>query len=492
MGYEIDTREFTQQDYQRFQDRLLDQLEELRALLASHSFGQGPGSIGAELELSITDQQGRALAINQDIQSRVNDPLLALELNRFNLEYNLTPVAAAGMPFSALETEICAVLGMLNDAAAEQGGKVVPIGILPTLKRSDFGVKAMTNQSRYHVLTRELRRLRGRMFAVRINGPEPISLRAQDVSLEGANTSLQLHYRVTPQRFADLFNAMQLVTPLLLAVGSNSPFLLGHRLWHETRVPLFKQAIDGRPRNARDQQLPSRVDFGTGWVRRGAYELFAETVHLHPPLIPLCRDVPSNNGEAPELFELRLHQGTVWPWNRAIYDPADGGHIRIEMRALPSGPSPCDMVANAALAIGLAEALSDDIEQLIPGLPFATMDFNFYRAAECGIGAQLLWPDPDGHPRLTPRPVKEIVQGLLPRAAQGLQQIGVDQQEISFYLDIISKRLELSATGARWQMRQVKRLSQRQKRHRALSTMLHHYMRNVAENQPVANWGELR
>jgi hypothetical protein len=49
----------------------------------------------------------------------------------------------------------------------------------------------------------------------------------------------------------------------------------------------------------------------------------------------------------------------VWRWNRAIYDPASGGHLRIEMRALPAGPTVIDMLANAAFLIGLSLWLAE-------------------------------------------------------------------------------------------------------------------------------------
>ena len=84
---------------------------------------------------------------------------------------------------------------------------------------------------------------------------------------------------------------------------------------------------------------------------------------------------------APTLAELRLHQGTVWLWNRPVYDNLGGGHLRIEMRALPAGPTAVDMVANAAFLIGLAEGLRPHINELLPGLPFPRAEYNFYRAA---------------------------------------------------------------------------------------------------------------
>lgn len=496
MGLEITKSEFTAREFRQFRAKLGGNLEALDQLLAAPAFGQGPATMGAELEIYIVDKQGRPLSVNHQILDQFDDPQLTLELNRYNLEYNLSPVPAQGKPFSAIEQEISTVLRRLNEVAADHCGQVVPIGILPTLKRRHFGPHAMTDQSRYHALTKALAKMRGELFCIRINGPEPISLRSRDVTLEGANTSLQLHYRVVPERFADLYNALQIATPVALACAVNSPILLGQRLWHETRIPLFKHAIDGRTRDVRESHLPSRVSYGNGWVRHGAYELFAEAVNMHQPILPICNGEDAletlQSGMLPSLFELRLHQGTVWPWNRPIFDDADGGHLRIEMRALPAGPTPCDMMANAAFLIGLAEGLSNEVEHLMPAIPFRTVAYNFYRAAEHGMGAQLLWPDKTFGEPLQSVSAVELAQSLMPVAEEGLLQVGVDKAEVRRYLGIIRQRLKLQQTGASWQLKQFKRLLRTEVRHRALTHMVREYIENARTNQPVANWTDIR
>ena len=137
---------------------------------------------------------------------------------------------------------------------------------------------------------------------------------ADDVGLEGANTSFQVHLRVDPDRFADHVNAAQLATGPVLAVAGNSPTFLGHRLWQETRVALFKQAVDDRDAAGRSSRRVSRVAFGTGWVRTGAYELLEESVRLHEPVLPVVGpeqplDRLDQGDGVPALEELRLHQG---------------------------------------------------------------------------------------------------------------------------------------------------------------------------------------
>lgn len=206
----------------------------MQRLLERPGFGVGPGSFGAELEMYLIDQDGNALSTNREVQQLMDNPQLTLELNRFNLEYNLTPVAIKGRPFSASEQELLSALGRLRQCAGQVAGRVVPIGILPTLRTIYFNENTMTDVPRYHARADRLKRDRAGSFKIHIKGRDELQLESNDITLEGANTSFQVHYRVNPADFADTFNAIQLVTPLVLAVASNSPIVFGERLWHET------------------------------------------------------------------------------------------------------------------------------------------------------------------------------------------------------------------------------------------------------------------
>jgi gamma-glutamyl:cysteine ligase YbdK (ATP-grasp superfamily) len=494
MGRSISRASYSARSIQRFQEKLQSDLDAFAKLLAQPGFGEGPATFGAELELYIVNANGRPVGCNVEIQSALDDPQVTLELNRYNLEYNLSPVPVRGRPFAATEQQIVDALAALNTAAQPFAAEVMPIGILPTLKRRDFGPRNMTDLQRYHCLTQRLADLRGKLFSIRINGEEPVELRSRDLTLEGANTSLQLHYRVNPADYARTFNAVQLATPIALGIACNSPFMLGRRLWHETRIPLFKHAIDGYTRDLRDAHLPSRVDLGNGWVREGIHELFAENVYLYPPLLPICeQEDPARvlkQGKAPQLSELQLHQGTVWPWNRAIYDPVDGGHLRIELRALPAGPTACDMMANAAFLIGLSEGLAPQMARLVTAMPYQTLVYNFYRAAQEGRTARLFWPREQGG-GFDEISVAELAQRLLPTAAEGLERIGVYKRDRDHYLGVIEERLEAGTSGANWQLRQFARLQRSEKRHLALSRMVRQYMENSRRNLPVAQWKDM-
>jgi gamma-glutamyl:cysteine ligase YbdK (ATP-grasp superfamily) len=492
MGIDIDRTEFTAEDYLLFEAALEENLKALGNLLGDPEFGDGPASMGAELEMYIVDHRGRPLSVNDELLAEADDPQLTPELNRYNLEFNVPPFALGDAAFRQTEDAILRKLAELRTLAGRMGGRIVPIGILPTLKQSDFGPHCITDRKRYHALVAQLIKRRGSEFKIDIFGDQPLALDMADITLEGANTSFQVHYRVSPQDYADAFNAVQLVTPLVLAMGANSPTLFGHKLWHETRIPLFKQSIDTRHLHRYGWNEPARVHFGHGWARRGVEELFRETVRLYPPLIPIASSKSSTNGlgsdRAPSLAELRLHQSTVWQWNRPVYDDVDGGHLRIEMRALPAGPTAVDMVANAALIIGLAEGIKPWINDLLPALPFQMAEYNFYRAAQYGPAAKLVWPrlDKSG---CEEELVSTIMQRLLPFARDGLASIGTSDAEISRYLGVIEERLETGQTGAVWQQNKLAALERELGPEEALHQLLEAFMSHSEVNLPVAKWG---
>ncbi|HZI13446.1 MAG TPA: glutamate--cysteine ligase [Myxococcus sp.] len=494
MGLAIQQEEFRPEDYTRFSQRLAEDLEALRALLARPGFGVGPCTIGAELELCLVDAAGYPLPINRQVLGQTVDPRVTLELDRFNLEVNLRPCPLAGRPFSGLRAEFEDTLGEVRRAAATQGARVAVIGILPTLREKDLGRGALTGLPRYRALSASIRRRRAAPFQVDISGEETLALTWDDVTLEGANTSLQYHLRVAPGDFARMYNAAQLATAPVLAVAGNSPLFLGKKLWDETRVALFRQAVDDRGEPGEDgfRRPHARVSFGHGWVREGAYELFAEAVALHPPLLPvLSKESPlerAASGGLPELAELRLHQGTVWSWNRAIYDPKDSGHLRIELRSLPAGPTVVDMVANGAFLLGLTLGLAERVDALLPALPFLHACGNFLRASRQGLDAELMWPAEEA-PSPRPVPVLELVPRLLPVARRGLVVLGgVDAAEADALLDVIERRVALRTSGARWQRRVLSRLEARQSREDALAAMLERYLLHAESGAPVHTW----
>jgi len=490
VGLSIKTTEFAPEEFERFAAKVRTDLKALTRLLNRPGFGEGASSIGAEVEFYIVNPALRVQPINTEIAARVQDPQLTVELNRFNLEYNLSPQAFKGSPFARTEQELLSAIQRINQHAASLDGELVPIGILPTLRQSDMGAKAMTDEPRYHALSKALIQQRGEPFSIHIGGNDVINLEADDVYMEGANTSFQLHWRVPAHRFADYFNAVQLVTPVVLALASNSPSLFGHHLWDETRIALFKQSIDSRSPNHKTWRHPPRVYYGNGWTR-SAWELFAASASLYPPIIPLMSEEDPmaviDRGDVPKLAELRLHQGTTWPWNRAIYDHTEGGHLRIEIRSMPAGPTAADMCANGLFIIGAALAVLDDIHHLTSILPFHYTEHNFYRAAKYGVGAEIIWPHKN-QVQLQDTPLLNVARDLLPRARDALAQTAVDESEIHRLLGIIEGRIETAMSGARWQRQITESLLESLSPDEAFQTMLSLYMANQKTNTPLHEW----
>jgi len=490
MGRDIDRDSFDENDYELFRERLEACLAVLDELIKRPGFGAGPASLGAELELVLVDRKCRPLPRNMAVLGTAADPRVALELSSFNLELNASPVPLAGRPFAAIEAELDMLLGRVAEAAAAHGGRVAIIGILPTIRLADLNHSLITDLPRYRALGNGLRKLRQDPWRIHITGADPIDLISEDVALEGANTSFQVHLRVEPARFTRVYNAIQLATAPALAVAGNSPTFLGHRLWEETRIALFKQSVEDRRPGPRRQH--ARTSLGSGWLRGGAAELFARSVRWHQPVLPIVAGpdpptVTSVAGQAPALDELRLHQGTVWPWNRAIYDPADGGHLRIEMRALPAGPTVIDMVANAAYLIGLSLWLADQDERWTYALPFERADHNFHRAAQEGLAAELTW--------LTERPeqtravvASDLVRESLPGARQGLVQAHVEAAEADRLLEIIAARASSGQTGAAWQRAALGLAMGRLGPEDALAAMVGRYLDCAATGRPVHQW----
>src|SRR6266508_128996 len=458
MGTNIDREAFDEVDDARFQQRLEQCLSTLGELLERPGFGVGPATIGAELELFLVDEMARPLPHNQAVRAAAADARVNVELDRFNLELNATPTLLAGRPFAALGEELRLLLGRVADAAGKHGGRPVLVGILPTLRRADLNARVISDLPRYRALNRRLRLLRHDPFHLRIAGADPLELASDDVALEGAAASFQVHLRVDPDEFTRTYNAVQAATAPVLAVAGNSPTLLGHRLWEETRIPLCKQSIDDRDGRGLRRRL-ARVAFGAGWLRGGPLGLFAEGVRLHQPLLPVLGDhdplARGDEGHAPPLEELRVHQGTVWRWNRAVYDPACRGHLRIEMRALPAGPTVIDMLANAAFLVGLSLWLAEQD-------PSWTYALSFERA--------------------------ELVPELLPAAWDGLVRAGVAAAEADRLLGVIAARVATGQTGAVWQCRTLATLEPRLGRERALAAMLERYLECAATDQPVHTW----
>lgn len=488
MGRNIENLEYCQTDYEDFQQCLYQQLEQLKDVLAKPNFGEEPLQLGAELELYLVDEHGQVSLSNQLILDQLQDEQFQHELNQYNLELNLSPVKQSGKPFSALQKEMQLKTDKLNKVAKQYNISIVPIGILPTLKQKHLNSECMTDLGRYQCLSKQLYQQRGDDFKINISGEEPVSITVSDICAEGANTSFQVHMMTPFEKFNQVFNAAQLTLPLVTAIAANSPLFLGKRLWDETRIALFKQSIDIRQQKNAWQE-PARVNFGFGWLRNNVWQLFAEAVSLYPPVLPAMVSAKSI-GNLPRLDELSLHMGTLWPWHRPIYDHHNNGHMRIEFRAIPAGPTNIDMLANAAFAIGLANGLANKMDEMTAIVPFKYAEYNFYRAAKHGLDAKILWPLKNKY-HAEETNITDVIEALLPIAIKGLQELKIDDDEINRFIGVIKQRLKHKITGAIWQKHTQKHFEKHLDKDSACQALVQEYIKNISTGKPVSGWKQL-
>lgn len=429
--------------------RLLGDVEALGRMLEAGGFDE-EHRIGAELEMFLIGDTLGPACVGPAVLKAANDPRLTPELAQFNLEANATPLLFRGSCLRDLQAELVELVGLVEQAARTQNARVVLAGILPTLQARHLGVENMTDLPRYHRLNETISAMRGGEFRVAIEGADELEVTHDNVMMESANTSFQLHFQVAPQEFAQLYNIAQAATAPVLASAVNSPLFLGRRLWSETRIALFRRSVDHRRGVHHARQASPRVCFGADWVQESVLEVFREQIARYRSIVAASVEEDSlatlAAGKTPELMALRTHNGTIYRWNRACYGVADGvPHLRIENRALPSGPTIPDQVANAAFFFGLLSGYLSQGVDFAKQMPFEIAKTNFFAAARRGLGAQLTWLDGKT------RPVAQaIAEELLPLARHGLESSSIDAADIDRYLGIIESRLDVGRTGASW------------------------------------------
>lgn len=475
MGSEIKDTDFTREDYQTFAERLKAETELFKTWWKEGRLADDPPRIGFELEAWLVDAAGRPLPRNAEVMARANEPLLTLELAQYNLEFNGTPQPLAGRPFTALRQELAGLWRRIQTAAAQEGGRLAMIGILPTVREADLDLAHMSRLKRYQALNEQVLALRNRRpLTLDIEGEEHLELRHADVMLESAATSLQLHLQATAATAPRLFNASVMASAVTVALAANSPYLFGRRLWQETRIPLFEQATAVAPLHGGHAGPFPRVGFGSGYGRDALYSFFIENRQHYPVLLPVLLDEPVER-----LAHLRLHNGTIWRWNRPLVGfNADGRpHLRIEHRVMAAGPTIADMVANAVFYFGLVHGLAESKEGADSRLPFPVAERNFYAAARYGLAAEVSWFG------ATKRRLDQLIlHELLPLAARGLERAGVDADEVAAGLAIIERRAATGRTGAAWQQAYVQRYGP------DFTGLLARYLEHQEAGQPVHEW----
>ncbi len=489
MGEDVAATAFSREDRQRYRDKVKRNLDVFARMLRESRFDAEKRSIGLEIELNLTDEAGDPAMVNAEVLEQIADPAFVTELGQFNIEINIPPRLLEDKVFDALEEQIRGSLNAAEDKAENVGAHMMIVGILPTITDQHLHAWALSANPRYELLNEQIFAARGEDLHLAIDGVERLNAFADSIAPEAACTSVQLHQLVHPNDFAAHWNAAQAIAGIQLAVGANSPFFFGKELWRETRIALFEQATDTRPEELKAQGVRPRVWFGERWIT-SIFDLFEENVRYFPALLPLCDEEDPvevlERGDTPTLGELKLHNGTVYRWNRPVYEVVRGRpHVRVENRVLPAGPTVSDTLANAAFYYGLVRSLVESERPIWSQMSFSGAEENLHAGARDGIDARVYWPG------VGEVPVTELVlRRLLPLAHEGLERYGIDPHARDRLLGIIERRCVEEANGASWQSRTFRRLYEQDGRDRidALREMTVRYRDNMHSNQPAHTW----
>ena len=489
MGGQVASRTFTREDRQRYRDKVHRCLDVFARMLREERFAFDTPLTGMEVELNLVDELGQPAMLNAEVLARIDDPAFVEELGRFNLEINVPPQSLSGDGALRYETRVRDELNVAERRAAEVGAGLVMIGILPTLRPGHLTHESISANPRYALLDEQMLLARGEDLHIDIRGgPESLETYADSIAPEAACTSVQFHLQVSPDEFAQTWNAAQCLAAVQVGMGANSPYFVGAELWRETRIAVFTQATDTRPAELKAQGVRPRVWFGERWIT-SVFDLFEENSTYFPALLPVIDDEDPgavlDSGRTPALHELRLHNGTVWRWNRPVYDVVeDRPHLRVENRVLAAGPTVVDILANGALYFGAVKALAAQERPAWSQMSFGAAEENFTAAAIRGIDATVFWP---GSGEV---PVTELVlRRLLPLAHEGLRAWGVDDDIRERLLGIIEGRCVTGRNGATWQVEAVQAFeSAGFDRWEALRRMTQAYVERMHSNAPVHTW----
>ena len=473
---------------QEFMKSLLEEVRALEAMLDKGMVESGVSRIGAEQEMFLIDEARKPALTALEVLKKLDDERFTHELGLFNIEANLSVQELKGDCLRRMENEAQEVYAKARKAAHQCDSEIALVGILPTLTIDDLGLDSMVPIPRYHALNDAIMALRGNDLQFTINGTDQLVVKHDNLMFEACNTSFQVHFQVSPNDFARLYNIAQTVTGPLLAAAVNSPLLLGKRLWHETRISVFEYSVDARSTTHQTRGLKPRVHFGNNWVDKSVTEIFKEDIARFRVI--LTTDTESDplamvaQGIAPKLKALCLHNGTVYRWNRACYGVHNNvPHLRIENRVIPAGPTVIDEIANTAFFVGMMAGMADQYGDVRELITFDDIKANFLAAARGGIRAQMNWFG-DTH-----MPVRKLIlDELLPLAEHGLQKYKVDQKDIDQYLGVLHDRVSTRRNGARWALESLNGMHGRGTEDQRLRCLVGSMVEQQSTGLPISEW----
>ncbi|MBT4761008.1 MAG: glutamate--cysteine ligase [Bdellovibrionaceae bacterium] len=473
MGAEISTTKFSNNDFEQFKSSLKKETLLLGQWLKDQSFCNEGYSFGAELESWIVDKKTKPFALNEELIKNINNKQVVHELSKFNIEINSDAFNLSNNVLHKIHNNLDNLFSTCAIEAHKAQAQLMLVGTLPQLQGQDLSINSMTDQNRFKAINDQLFNNKD-SSEIYITGKDELKLTNNNIMPAAAATSFQIHWKVPVSEAAQIYNASQVASSIVLAISANSPYVLGKELWEESRIPLFEHAISSSPFLS-NNKTAKRTGFGDNYISEDIFDYFLKNFLNHSVLLP--KDFSPN---LRDFSHLKLHNGTIWRWNRPLIGSNNDGtpHIRIEHRVQAAGPSIIDSVANMAFFLGLTHSLTQSQIPMEFQLPFSLAEKNFYRTAKHGLNSKVSWFHGSQHN------VKDLILNeLLDQAASGLEQMGIDQKDIQKYLyDIMKNRVETGQTGSQWQKKSL------DKHHRDFNKMSQDYINNQNEKIPVHKW----
>lgn len=469
MGQEIQSSFFTEAELEQFKHQLQEETHLLKSYFEQSLLEKQGYKAGFELEGWLLDSSNYATPDNQAFLASLNDKNVVPELATFNFEVNGDPAILELDALDRMYQDLLKTWQHCADSARTRDEKILMIGILPHLRESDLNLGNMSPMSRYKALNNQILKMRDfKPLHLHITGKDEMDTHKNDVMLEAATTSFQIHFQIPLEESVNIFNATLIASGPMVAISANSPYLFGKDLWDETRIPLFEQSVEiGGPGKR-------RVCFAYSYLEDSLMECFAENLTDYPVLLPLVNDAPPE-----KLSHLKFHNGTIWRWNRPLidFDKNNNPHLRIEHRVVPAGPTISDCIANAAFYFGLSHGMSLAYDKVAQCLDFDDAKNNFYECARYGLNASVTWI---GDRKLLVRDL--IIDELVPLAFDGLKDLGINESSSRHWLGIIQNRAKSRQNGANWQRAWVA------KNGHDMQGLVNRYFELQQTEQPVHEW----
>jgi CBS domain-containing protein/gamma-glutamylcysteine synthetase len=483
-----------QEQMQRFVKLLLKDVQALEYMLDNDWFESDIVRIGAEQEMvMVNNDDFKPACIAAEVLPELEKKYdwVESELARFNLETNLTPRVFTGNCLREMEAENRSNLTIIQKELQKNNASLLLTGILPTLRKTDMGLHNLTPKERYKALMEALTRQHlGSSFELRLVGIDELQVKHDTPFIEAVNTSFQVHLQVAPKEFVKMYNIAQTLAGPCMAIAANSPIVFGKRLWHETRIAIFQQALDTRSSHDHMRERSPRVSFGKAWLEDSILEIYKEDIARFRVL--LSSDIEEDSlekiskNEVPKLKALQVHNSTIYRWNRPCFGISDNGkpHLRIENRVLAAGPTIEDEMANACFWLGCMMGMALEVEDVRDLIGFHDVRDNFSKAAKFGIDSKFNW---FGDIKIS---ACELIQTkLIPMARKGLKAYKIEEADIERYLGIIQARADSHMNGARWALRAYTKLLEETTVDEAVTVLTAAILKNQSkEFNPVHLW----